>query len=82
MTEQIIEYVEKSVFSRFAEHLKHSNELGKLKSQIRRERNELKTLTDRELADIGITRDDALKEANRGYDDIPAHRVRNWFLYL
>ena len=82
MTEQIIEHSEKSIFSRFAEYLKHANELGKLKAQIRRERDELKTLTDSELADVGITRHAALKEAGRSYDDIPRHRINDWFHYL
>ncbi|MEM9330541.1 MAG: DUF1127 domain-containing protein [Pseudomonadota bacterium] len=82
MTEQIVEYSEKSIFSRFAAYLKHLNEMGNLKAQIRKERDELKSLSPRELRDIGVSREDALKEAHRDYDDIPDHRIRSWFYYL
>ena len=79
MTEQVIVHTEKSVFSRIAEYLKYANEMAKLKRQIRQERNQLVQLTESELKDLGITRHDALQEANRDFDDVPKHRVRSWF---
>lgn len=41
---------------------------------VRRERRDLTELTDRELRDIGLTRDQALREAGRGTFDLPHRR--------
>ena len=43
--------------------------------QVARERIALLQLTDRELRDIGITRADALREAQRSYYDVPQDRI-------
>ncbi len=43
---------------------------------IGRERRRLRTLTDDALADIGLTRQQALLESRRGWLDLPAERVR------
>ncbi|MEM7215637.1 MAG: DUF1127 domain-containing protein [Pseudomonadota bacterium] len=75
MTAHILEHVEKTASSRFADYIRSVIELTNLKRQIRAERNQLRTLTERELKDIGITREDAIKEASRGYDDVPRHRI-------
>lgn len=45
-----------------------------LASRIRRERNQLAGMTDDALADIGISRSDANREAARELFDIPAPR--------
>ncbi len=46
-----------------------------LKEQIRKERAELATMEDRDLLDIGVTREQALAEAARNFNDIPKHRL-------
>lgn len=47
-------------------------ELGE---QVRRERRELLKLDEHELADIGISRADAKREASRSFLDMPAGRL-------
>jgi len=46
--------------------------LTKLRDQIKEERRQLAELDDRTLLDIGVTREQALRESERAYDDIPA----------
>lgn len=48
-----------------------------LKEQVRKERAELATMEDKELLDIGVTREQALAEAARNFNDIPKHRLGN-----
>lgn len=48
--------------------------------RIRRERNQLADMTDAALADIGVSRADANREAARELFDIPASRKRRLFL--
>lgn len=66
---------ERSVFSRIAIYIKDANATAELKSQIRHERNQLMRLSDEELRDIGLTRNQAEQEASRGFDDVPKHRL-------
>lgn len=51
--------------------------IQKLKRQVARERRQLLLLSDSELMDMGISRDDAIVEAQRG--DLPRDRLRNSF---
>lgn len=45
-----------------------------LKLSVRQERLDLARLSDDALTDIGITREAAMREANREFDDVPTHR--------
>lgn len=45
-----------------------------LRLDIKRERKTLSRLTDRELADIGISRSDAHRESKRSFSDLPDSR--------
>ena len=45
-----------------------------LKHQVARERRQLLLLSDAELRDLGISREDAVAEAHRG--DLPSDRLR------
>jgi uncharacterized protein YjiS (DUF1127 family) len=45
-----------------------------LKLSVRQERLDLARLSDDALADIGITREAAEREASREFDDVPKHR--------
>ncbi|MGI9405553.1 MAG: DUF1127 domain-containing protein [Hyphomicrobiaceae bacterium] len=47
-----------------------------LLAQINRERRDLQKLDDRQLRDVGITREDANREASRPYWDVPVERMR------
>lgn len=47
-----------------------------LAMQIRRERKQLSALTDRELTDIGVSREEADRESYRGLSNIPPNRLR------
>ena len=67
-----------SVFNWFAEKLKEQRQLDELRDQIKRERQQLIQLEDDILRDIGVTREQALRESARSYDDIPAKRLRFW----
>ena len=44
--------------------------------QIARERSALARLTDEELRDIGVSREDALQESQRGAFEIPENRLK------
>lgn len=44
--------------------------------KIRRERRQLSRLSDYELRDIGVTRDQVLRESYRGIADIPPNRLK------
>lgn len=48
--------------------------------RIRRERQQLASLTDEQLADIGVGRTAARAEANRELFDLPAHRKSGLYL--
>ncbi|MBO6521384.1 MAG: DUF1127 domain-containing protein [Rhodospirillales bacterium] len=48
--------------------------------RIRTERRQLARLSDAALADIGITRAQAMREASRPLTDIPAHRRGGLYL--
>ena len=45
--------------------------------RVRRERNQLANLSDQQLFDIGITRDQAVQESARSLTDIPEKRRRS-----
>ncbi|WNJ99198.1 hypothetical protein L2D14_15165 [Thalassospiraceae bacterium LMO-JJ14] len=64
--------------ARFFEHrpgvLSRLARLLILALRIRHERARLAELDDTRLADLGISRDAARREAARGFLDIPAHR--------
>lgn len=47
-----------------------------LVTQIRRERTRLSAMSDHQLKDIGVTRDQANQESYRGIADIPPNRLR------
>jgi uncharacterized protein YjiS (DUF1127 family) len=47
-----------------------------LQWQIARERSALARLTDEELRDIGVSREDALRESQRSACEIPANRLK------
>lgn len=47
-----------------------------LKLQVAKERQELATLPDYILKDIGVSAGDAWLESQRSIDDLPAYRVR------
>lgn len=78
MAQQISQYSKFSVFKWIAEHLKEHQRLGDLRDQVKHERQQLAELEDDVLRDIGITREQALRESSRSYDDIPAKRLRFW----
>jgi uncharacterized protein YjiS (DUF1127 family) len=44
--------------------------------RVRRERRELGALDDYLLKDIGVSRSQAQREANRDFFDVPEHRIR------
>lgn len=46
----------------------------KLHKQILCERAQLSALTDQQLADIGVTREQALLESNKHWTDVPVNR--------
>lgn len=48
--------------------------------RIQAERRQLAGLSDEALADIGITRGEAMREAGRPLMDIPAHRKSTLYL--
>lgn len=50
--------------------------LSALLIQIARERRALSRLSDAELSDIGISRDDAKRESRRSWFEIPANRLK------
>jgi len=47
-----------------------------LQWQIARERSALTRLTDEELRDIGVSREDALRESQRSAFEIPENRLK------
>lgn len=51
-----------------------------LAARIRRERDQLAGLSNEQLRDIGVTRDGALRESDRAFLDIPAHRKSRMYL--
>lgn len=70
--------------ARFFEHrpgaLSRLARLIVLALRIRHERACLAALDDERLADLGISRADALRESRRGFLDIPAHRKGSLYL--
>ena len=78
MTFSITQLRDFSVLSWITEKLKEQKKLDELRDQIRHERQQLTELEDDILRDIGITREQALRESARSYDDIPAKRLRFW----
>lgn len=65
-------------FKRIAEYLRDHRELTALREQVKEERRQLAELDDRSLLDMGITREQALRESSRAYEDISAKRLRFW----
>ena len=59
--------------NKFADYLR----LRALKYQIRQERMELGKLDEFQLKDIGISHDEAAKEATKSFADIPVARIIN-----
>ena len=49
-----------------------------LRLQIKNERRSLSKLSNRELDDMGISRQDALTESGRGLRDLPTNRLDNY----
>ncbi|MDJ0612840.1 MAG: DUF1127 domain-containing protein [Rhizobiaceae bacterium] len=78
MAHQITQTQRFSVFKWLAEWLREHQRLGDLRDQVREERKHLAELDDDLLRDIGITKEQALRESSRAYDDIPARRLRFW----
>lgn len=78
MTFSITQFRNFSVFNWFVEKLKEQKRLDGLRDQIKHERQQLAELEDDILRDIGITREQALRESARPYDDIPTRRLRFW----
>lgn len=64
-----------SIKQRLAVRLACHWQLFKLRQAIKRERQLLRSLDERALKDIGISRVDALIEARRPGRDIPAYRL-------
>ncbi len=62
-------------FSKWFDRLRVFNKTAKLRQQIRAERKELLQLDAHQLADIGITHDDAVREARRPNNDVSANRL-------
>ena len=63
-----------SNWQRFLAYLSCLYKRETLKSQVRLERDQLSELTERELRDLGVTREQAMQEARRGFNDVPQHR--------
>ena len=78
MTFSITQFMNFSIFHWIVEKLKEQRRLDELRDQIKRERQQLAELEDDVLKDIGITREQALRESARSYDDIPTRRLRFW----
>ena len=78
MTFSITQFMNFSIFNWIVEKLKEQRRLDELRDQIKRERQQLAELEDDVLKDIGITREQALRESARSYDDIPTRRLRFW----
>jgi len=57
-----------------ARWIKSANNRIKFLEQVRKERDELKNMSDDQLQDIGIHRADAEYESARGYYDVPEDR--------
>lgn len=74
MHTEALKYRNSSLFQRWMTYLRRLYCLETLKSKVRSERDSLREMTDRELHDIGITREQALAEANRSFDDLPENR--------
>lgn len=55
--------------------LRHWLEIQKLRWQIRRERRVLANLPDTLLCDMGIDREEAVRESKKSLRDIPAERI-------
>lgn len=56
---------------------KQRSKLDAYRDQVQHERHELANLSDRSLADIGLTREQALRESRRSYWDVPANRCKD-----
>ncbi len=65
-----------SWIKRIAQYLREQYELDVLRSEIADERKSLASMSDHQLRDIGVTREQATQEALRGYGDIPDSRRR------
>ncbi len=63
-----------SIFGRLIVKLIDFDKSLEFSEQVRRERRELLKLDSRALADIGISREDALREASRPFLDVPEER--------
>jgi len=55
--------------------LRHWLALHWLRTQVQQERKQLRDLPDSILRDIGIDRNDALRESERGFSDLPLNRA-------
>ena len=51
--------------------------LQMLRWQVKKERRTLARLPDKLLADMGITRADALRESRRAWRDVPTQRIQH-----
>lgn len=67
--------ISRFIFDRFAAPLAHLASLWRLREQVRNERKALAKLSDRMLVDIGVSREDATREAARQSWDLPKSRV-------
>lgn len=76
MTHEFVVPKKNSLLKKIATYAREQYELDLLKAQIKKERRELAELDDRQLRDIGISREDAAREAARKFDDIPRRRIR------
>ncbi len=64
----------KSILQSVADYLTYLYRLEILKREIRHERDQLAELSDHVLRDIGITREQAILESKRAFDDLPSRR--------
>ncbi|MEM7289195.1 MAG: DUF1127 domain-containing protein [Pseudomonadota bacterium] len=76
MTQEFAGILKSSLIERIATFVRDHQEIDRLKDQIKDERKALAGLTDEQLRDIGLTREQAKREAGRSYDDVPEHRLR------
>ena len=63
-----------SILDLLRQTMQDHRRIRQLVADVRKERQTLATLSERDLKDIGLTRVDALFEANRAANDIPEWR--------
>lgn len=72
--EMVLPLIANSFVERVGPWLQYMTELRNLRAQVRQERKILNALDDHQLRDIGVSREEARREARRAIHDVPSHR--------